>query len=179
MHNLYIYLHRLTCTSTAAGISEDSDYTSDVSFPVHASTQHQPNWSAHQLGVSPRATAGAQHTMHADAPHITSNHRGYDRVCCCAHISIIVQSFAEHDETQQRFHRAGSTRAVVGVSAAVRTSTHRDRSSRRGAEHNNYRAVPSMSPATARAPDGYDEPYDVHYSAYAESPMRARRYGTE
>ncbi|RCN33618.1 hypothetical protein ANCCAN_20550 [Ancylostoma caninum] len=27
-----------------AGISEDSDYTSDVSFPIH----HQPNSSAHQ-----------------------------------------------------------------------------------------------------------------------------------
>jgi hypothetical protein len=176
---MFIYVHRFTFTSVAAGISEDSDYTSDVSFPVHASTQHQPNWSAHQLGVSPRATAGAQHTMHSDATHVTPNHRGYDRVSCCAYISIIAQSFAEHDETQQRFHRAGSTRAVAGGSAAARTSTHRDRSARRGAEQNNYRAVPTMSPTTARAADGYDEPYDVHYSAYAESPMRARRYGAE
>ncbi|RCN37303.1 hypothetical protein ANCCAN_16820 [Ancylostoma caninum] len=29
---------------THSGISEDSDYTSDVSFPIH----HQPNSSAHQ-----------------------------------------------------------------------------------------------------------------------------------
>ena len=46
----------LTLTSgfLAAGVSEDSDYTSDINYPL----QHQHNQSAHQLPQSERPGYG-------------------------------------------------------------------------------------------------------------------------
>lgn len=62
----------------AAGLSEDSDYTSDISYPIQgypSTTSHHPNSSASQFGGVNKLTKRVNEYESGDQKHIKSLHQ--------------------------------------------------------------------------------------------------------